>query len=120
MTSNYSYLANAQRRLSRRVRWMAMFNGFHTGLGELDGESAHAESYGTNLVYKMYNVGANYSHTSGTVLLTANGLVAPPGRFRRFAGEYVPAGYRVVVLVQLYCKPDAQVGGEHELHEDDQ
>jgi hypothetical protein len=27
----------------------------------------------------MYNVGANYGHTSGTVLLTAGGLVAPPG-----------------------------------------
>ena len=27
----------------------------------------------------MYNVGANYSHTSGTLLLTTNGLTAPPG-----------------------------------------
>jgi hypothetical protein len=79
VTSNYSYLANAQHRLSRRVRWMATFNGFHTGLGEIAGESAHSESYGTNLVYKMYNVGANYSHTSGTVLLTGNGLITPPG-----------------------------------------
>ena len=58
---------------------MATFNGFHTGLGEIAGESAHSESYGTNLVYKMYNVGANYSHTSGTVLLTGNGLITPPG-----------------------------------------
>jgi hypothetical protein len=78
-TSNYSYMANAQRILGRRVRWLATFNGFHTGLGELAGSSAHSESYGTNLVYKMYNVGATYSHTSGTALLTANGLVAPPG-----------------------------------------
>jgi hypothetical protein len=78
-TSNYTYMANAQRRLSRRIRWMAMFSGFHTGLGELEGSSAHAENYGTNLVFKMYNVGADYSHTSGTALLTANGLVAPPG-----------------------------------------
>ena len=79
VTSNYSYMANAQRRLGRRVRWMAMFNGFHTGLGEAAGSSAHSESYGTNLVYKMYNVGASYSHTSGTALLTGNGLVLPPG-----------------------------------------
>jgi hypothetical protein len=78
-TSNYTYLANAQRRLSRRIRWMGTFSGFHTGLGELEGSSAHAENYGTNLVFKMYNVGADYSHTSGTALLTANGLVAPPG-----------------------------------------
>ena len=78
-TSNYTYMANAQRHLSRRLRWMAMFNGFHTGLGEVEGSSAHAENYGTNLVYKMYNLGANYSHTSGTALLTGSGLVVPPG-----------------------------------------
>ena len=79
VTSNYTYMANAQRHLSRRLRWMAMFNGFHTGLGEVEGSSAHAENYGTNLVYKMYNLGANYSHTSGTALLTGSGLVVPPG-----------------------------------------
>ncbi|MGB9084633.1 MAG: hypothetical protein WCC46_08435, partial [Terriglobales bacterium] len=78
-TSNYTYMANAQRRLTRRIRWMAMFNGFHTGLGEVEGSSAHAESYGTNLIYKMYNLGASYSRTSGTALLTGSGLVAPPG-----------------------------------------
>jgi hypothetical protein len=79
VTSNYSYMANAQRRLGRRLRWMATFNGFHTGLGEAEGSSAHSESYGTNLVYKMYNVGASYSRTAGTALLTGNGLVLPPG-----------------------------------------
>jgi hypothetical protein len=79
VTSNYSYMANAQRRIGRRVRWLATFNGFHTGLGEAEGQSAHSESYGTNLIYKMYNLGATYGHTSGTVLLTAGGLVAPPG-----------------------------------------
>ncbi len=78
-TSNYSYMANVQHRLTRRTRWLANFSGFHTGLGELPGASAHSESYGTNLVFKMYNAGANYSHTSGTVLLTANGLITPPG-----------------------------------------
>jgi hypothetical protein len=78
-TSNYSYLANAQRRLGRRLRWMGTFNGFHTGLDVAQGQSAHSESYGTNLIYKMYNVGANYARTSGTVLLTANGLIAAPG-----------------------------------------
>jgi hypothetical protein len=79
VTSNYSYMANAQRRLTRRLRWMATFNGFHTGMGELTGSDAHSESYGTQLIYKMYNLGGNYSHTSGTALLTASGLVVPPG-----------------------------------------
>ncbi len=79
VTSSYSYLANAQRRLTRRLRWMATFNGFHTGLGELTGSDAHSESYGTQLIYKMYNLGGTYSHTSGTALVTASGLVVPPG-----------------------------------------
>jgi hypothetical protein len=58
---------------------MANFGGFHTGLSQQEGNSAHSENYGTNLVYKMYNLGANYSHTSGTVLLTGSGYVLPPG-----------------------------------------
>jgi hypothetical protein len=78
-TSNYTYLASAQRRLSRRVRWLGTFSGFRTGLAVAEGQSAHSESYGTQFIYKMYNLGANYSHTSGTALLTAGGLVVPPG-----------------------------------------
>ena len=77
-TSSYSYLANAQRRLTRRTRWIGTFSGFHTGMAVLEGSSAHSESYGSNLVFKMYNLGANYSRTSGTVLLTGNGFVLPP------------------------------------------
>ena len=78
-TSSYSYNAIVQRRLTRRVRWMGSFNGFRTGQGPVEGQGAHAENYGTNLVFKMYNLGANYSHTSGTVLLAANGYILPPG-----------------------------------------
>lgn len=79
LTSNYSYMANAKRRLTRRIHWLATFNGFHTGLEAQTGSSAHAESYGSQLIYKMYNVGANYSRSSGTALLTGSGLVVPPG-----------------------------------------
>jgi len=78
-TSNYSYLANVQRRLTRRTRWLGTFSGFHSGLSNQAGASAHSESYGTNFVFKMYNLGANYNRTAGTVLLTGNGLIAPPG-----------------------------------------
>jgi hypothetical protein len=79
VTSNYSYMANARRHLSRRMQWTANFNGFHTGLGELPGYSSHSEGYGTNLVYKNYNFGAVYNKVSGTALLTASGLVTAPG-----------------------------------------
>jgi hypothetical protein len=79
VTSSYNYTANAQRRIARRLRWLANFSGFHTGLGELTGSSAHAESYTTNISYKMYNLGASYARTNGTALVTANGLVSPAG-----------------------------------------
>ncbi len=79
VTSSYNYTANAERRIARRWRWLANFSGFHTGLGELTGSSAHAESYTTNISYKMYNLGASYARTNGTALVTANGLVSPAG-----------------------------------------
>jgi hypothetical protein len=79
VTSDYSYLANARRQLTRRLLWSANFNGFHTGLGELPGYGSHSEGFGTNLSYKTYNFGATYSKVSGTALLTANGLVTAPG-----------------------------------------
>jgi len=79
VTSNYSYLADFQKRLSTRIHWTGAFSGFHTGVSPVTGSSAHSESYSTNVVFKMYNLGANYGHTSGTVLLTGNGVVAPPG-----------------------------------------
>jgi hypothetical protein len=78
VTSTYNYTASAQRRVGRRIRWLGNFSGFHTGLGEVRGSSAHAESYSSNIVYRMYNLGASYSHTDGTSLLTANGLVSAP------------------------------------------
>jgi len=79
VTSTYDYSANVSHYLTRRMRWYGNFNGFHTGLGQLPGSSAHAEGYSSNVSYKMYNLGASYSHSTGTALLTANGLVLPPG-----------------------------------------
>ena len=79
VTSDYSYLVNAKRHLSRRLLWNANFNGFHTGLGQLPGYGSHSEGFGTNLTYKDYNFGANYNKVSGTALLTASGLVTAPG-----------------------------------------
>jgi len=77
-TSNYSYQANVRRRFGRRLQWFSNFNGFHTGLSAVEGSASHSESYSTNLIYRNYSVGANYSNSSGTALLTANGLVTTP------------------------------------------
>jgi hypothetical protein len=80
VTSDYSYLVNARRHLTRRLLWNANFNGFHTGLGQLPGAGSHSEGFGTNLSYKAsYNFGASYNKVSGTALLTPSGLVLAPG-----------------------------------------
>lgn len=79
VTSDYSYLANVRRHLTRHLQWGANVNGFHTGLGQLQGYGSHSEGYGTNLTYRTYNFGAVYNKVSGTALLTATGLVTAPG-----------------------------------------
>ena len=56
VTSDYSYLANARRKLTRRLLWNANFHGFHTGLGQLPGYGSHSEGFGTNLTYKSYGL----------------------------------------------------------------
>jgi hypothetical protein len=78
LTSSYSYLANARRRLSRHLQWNSNYHGFHTGLSQVAGSSSHSEGFGTNLTYRGYAFGGVYSHSYGTALLTANGLVSAP------------------------------------------
>ncbi len=81
VTSDYSYLMNARRHITRRLLWSGNFNGFRTGLGQLEGSGSHSEGFGTNLTFKQtYNFGANYNKVSGTALLTPGGLVLAPGQ----------------------------------------
>lgn len=77
-TSEYSYLANVRRELSRHLRWNANFNGYHSGLSYVAGTSAHSEGFGTNLMYRGYGGGVTYNTSYGTALLTASGLVPTP------------------------------------------
>ena len=78
VTSNYSYLANARKKMSRHWMWNSNFHGFHTGISELTGTSSHSEGFGTNLTYRSYAFGGTYNESYGTALLTANGLVPTP------------------------------------------
>ncbi len=78
VTSDYSYLVNARKRLSRHWLWNNNFHGFHTGMSMITGSSSHSEGFGTNLTYRNYAFGGTYSQSYGTALLTANGLVATP------------------------------------------
>lgn len=78
LTSSYSYLANEKKRFGRHWMWINNFHGFHTGLSQIAGSSSHSEGFGTNLNYRNYALGATYSQSYGTALLTANGLVPTP------------------------------------------
>lgn len=79
VTSDYSYLANVRRNLTRHLLWNSNFHGYHTGLSPLTGSGSHSQGFGTNLEYRGYGLGATYGSSYGTALLTANGLVSPPG-----------------------------------------
>lgn len=78
VTSDYSYMANATRSLTRRLLWNANYHGFHTGLGQLPGSSSHSQGFGTNLMYKGYSGSFSYGSSYGTALVTASGLVPAP------------------------------------------
>jgi hypothetical protein len=79
VTSDYSYLANARRALTRHLLWNSNFHGYRTGLGQLEGSGSHAQGFGTDLQYRGYAAGVTYGSSYGTALLTATGLVQPPG-----------------------------------------
>jgi len=78
VTSDYSYIANAKRSLTRHLLWNANYHGFHTGLGQLPGSSGHSQGFGTNLMYRGYGGSFTYGSSYGTALVTANGLVPVP------------------------------------------
>ncbi len=76
-SSGYSYGVSAGRKLSNRTYWNASFAGsksaFSTG-----GSDNHAERISNSLSYHGYVVNAFYSQSTGTAILTATGLIAPP------------------------------------------
>lgn len=78
VTSEYTYLANAQRKISRHLTWNSHFTGYHTGLSLVTGSSSHSEGAGTTLLYKGWGGAFNYAQSNGTALLTPTGLVPTP------------------------------------------
>lgn len=78
VTSEYSYVGNARRRVGQHLYWTTNFNGYHTGLSQIAGSGGHSEGVGTTLMYRGYGGGATYSTSYGLALLTASGLVSTP------------------------------------------
>lgn len=77
-TSNYSFLANVSRDLTRRLKWYGNVNGFHSGFSLVQGTSSHSEGVSTSLLYRTFAVAANYSESSGAALIGQGGLITAP------------------------------------------
>ena len=120
VTSSYSYLANAQRRLTRRLRWMATFNGFHTGLGELPVRTRIPNRTEPNWCTKCTTREPPLSYV-GCGASDGERIGGAAGyHFANSHGQRVPAGHRVILFRELYGKSDAQAAVRHQLHQDDQ
>jgi hypothetical protein len=78
VTSNYTYMASMRRNFGRHTTWNNSFSGYHTGLGQAEGSSAHSENLASTAGYRKFSVGANYGKSYGAALVTANGLVSAP------------------------------------------
>jgi hypothetical protein len=78
-TSNYSFNAGVARDLTRRLRWFANFNEFHSGFSQTAGISNYIRGVSSSLLYRNFALAANYSESVGASLITANGLIATPG-----------------------------------------
>jgi hypothetical protein len=77
-TSSMTYFANARRQFAKGLGWNIGAGGGHSGFNQQAGNSSDAESVNSNLNWHGYSAGGNYSQSSGTSVLTANGLVSEP------------------------------------------
>lgn len=74
--STMSYTSTARRQLPKHINWNVGAGGGRSGFTEQAGSESHSESVSSSLGWRGYTVGGNYSRSSGTSVLTAQGLVA--------------------------------------------
>lgn len=78
-TSGYSYSGSASRRIHRLI-WTAAASGAKSVLTEVQGINTFSQGYSTGLSGRWLGVGAGYSRSSGSGLLTPMGIsTLPPG-----------------------------------------
>jgi len=104
--SYYSYSANVNRRLPGGMRWIAAFNGNHSGLSQEQGTSNHSEGYSTSLSTRRLAINGLYTQSSGVSLLGAGGLISPtltPGlsNIILFGGSSYGGGISVTPVKRL-------------------
>ncbi|HWR15678.1 MAG TPA: hypothetical protein VN577_12675 [Terriglobales bacterium] len=80
-SSNYSFGGSIRRRFNQDTFFATSFRGSRSGLVIQEGNGNRAESFGTSFAWRRYAVGASYSQSSGTAVLTSGGALtaAPDG-----------------------------------------
>jgi hypothetical protein len=101
-SSSFSYSASVSRKLSNHTFWSGSFGAGRSGFTN-NGSSNHSERGSSSFSYRGYAANIFYSQSSGTSLLTANGLVATP------AG--LPPGVLPPDAVVLFNARSLGVGG---------
>jgi hypothetical protein len=106
-TSYYNYSANARRRLSQGLNWVAAFNGTHSGIQQYQGSTSHSEGYSTSLGMRTLTITANYTNSSGVSLMGSSVLVPinpTPGlntNFVTFSGSSWGGGLSITPIRRL-------------------
>jgi hypothetical protein len=77
-TSTLNYGATLKREITQNLRWIGVANLVHSMFEQTAGNSSHGESFSTMLIWRRASLSGTYTQSSGTSILTANGLVSTP------------------------------------------
>jgi hypothetical protein len=77
-TSTLNYGGTIKREINQNLRWVGVANLVRSMFEQTAGNSSHGESFSTMVIWRRASVSGTYTQSSGTSLLTANGLVTTP------------------------------------------
>ena len=94
-TSMMNYGGSVKRQITPDLGWITVVNATKSGFSQVAGNSDHAESFTTILIWKKASVSGIYSRSDGTAILTSTGLVnttvpsqlLPPGAATLYKAE---------------------------------
>lgn len=76
-TSSYTYGGYVRRRINWNTYWNGSARAAHSGLTQLAGQDNSSYTFSTGLTWRRLGVSGGYATSSGTTVLTANGLLTP-------------------------------------------
>jgi hypothetical protein len=77
-TSTLNYGGSLKRQFSQDLRWVAVANLVRSMFEQTSGDKSHGESFSTMVIWRRASLSGTYTQSSGTSILTANGLVSTP------------------------------------------